>query len=110
MNKTLKITVLYVAVLASAFMIVALIITSAVRSLSSDTAAVFSEVQRIESYWLRSFNGHIAVYDGKEAASPILETTIDADGLRAVDKEMLNEGIEAKSYEDVLKLLEDFSS
>jgi hypothetical protein len=40
----------------------------------------------------------------------MIETTIDIEGLRAVDRTMLEAGIGADSYEDVLKLLEDFGS
>ena len=110
MNKTLKMTLLYFAVFASAMMIITLVITSVVRGASADTPAVFTEVQSDNSYWLRSYNGHIAVYSDKAEVSPAIETTIDVEGLRAVDKEMLDKGIEANSYEDVLKLLEDFGS
>lgn len=109
-DKALKRTLLYVAVFASALMIIALIITSVVRGISADNPAVLTEAQSSNSYWLRSFNGHIAVFNSETDASPAIETTIDTESLRAVDRQMLEEGIQAHSYEDVLKLLEDFGS
>lgn len=110
MNNALRRTLLYVAVFASAIMIIALVITSVVRGAPADIPAVLTEVQNDNGYWLRSFNGHIAVYYQKEDDSPMIETTIDVEGLRAVDRTMLEAGIGADSYEDVLKLLEDFGS
>lgn len=110
MDNALKRTLLYIAVFASAFMIIALVITSAVRGASPVTPAMLTEVQSDNRYWLRSYNGHIAVYNHKEDASPMIETTIDVEGLRVVDRTMLESGVGANSYEDVLKLLEDFGS
>lgn len=110
MNKALKRTLLYIAVCASALMIIALVITAVIQSASADTVAMLVETQSNDSYWLRSHNGHIAVYNNKEDASPMIETTIDVEGLRAVDRIMLETGIGATTYEDVLKLLEDFGS
>lgn len=110
MTIALKKTLLSIAVLASSFMIIALVITTVLQGASADTPAVLTEAQSSESYWLRSHNGHIAVYNNKEDASPMIETTIDVEGLRAVDKVLLDSGIGATTYEDVLKLLEDFGS
>jgi hypothetical protein len=79
-----------------------------VRGRRSRACAV--ETQERESYWLRAFNGHISVFFSEEDEVPSVETTIDIDTLRAVDREKLEKGIEAPTYEDVLKLLEDFGS
>ena len=110
MNKALKMTLLYFAVFASALMIITLVITSIVKGTPAATPAVFTQTQSDNSYWLRPYNGCIAVYSNKEDKFPVIETTIDVEGLRAVDKEKIEKGIEAQSYEDVLKLLEDFGS
>jgi hypothetical protein len=110
MNIALKRTLLYIAVLASAFMIIALVITAVLQGVPAGTPAVLTETQSKDSYWLRSFNGHIAVYSSKEASFPMIETTIDIEGLRAVDRTLLDTGIGTATYEDVLKLLEDFGS
>lgn len=110
MNRASKMTLVYFAVFASALMIIALMITSAINGVSADTPAFFAESQSNDDYWLRSYNGHIAVYSNKMDDVPTIETTIDVEGLRAVDKELLDKGIKAETYEDVLKLLEDFGS
>lgn len=110
MNKAVKMTLLCFALFAAALMIITLVITSAVRGVSVDSPAVLTEAQYNSSYWVRSYNGHIAVYNQKADVSPMIETTIAVEGLRGVDKDMLENGIEATSYEEVLKLLEDFGS
>ena len=69
------------------------------------------EVQTENSYVLKDYHGVVAVfYKGSEQDRPILQTDISVSGLRAVDKELLADGIEVGSYEEVLKRLEDFSS
>jgi hypothetical protein len=109
-NNASKRTILSVAVLASALMIIALVITSAARGVPADVPAVLTEARSDNGYWLRPYNGHIAVYNHQGDDSPMIETTIDVEGLRAVDRTQLEEGIGANTYEDVLKLLEDFGS
>lgn len=110
MNLALKRTLLYIAVFASALMIITVVITAVLQGSSAETPAMLTEVQSSNSYWLRAFNGHIAVYSSEEDASPMIETAIDIEGLRAVDRTLLENGIGAATYEDALKLLEDFGS
>lgn len=110
MNKTLKTVLIYFAVFASALMIVVLAVTAVINSATAviPAAAVGSEGEK--NYLLRVYNGHIAVFWGEDTDSAVIETTIEVDGLRAVDKDKLTQGIVAHSYEEVLKLLEDFGS
>lgn len=103
-------TLLSIAVLASVFMIIALVITAVHQGASADTPAALTEARSSDKYWLRSHNGHIVVYNNMEDDSPMIETTIDVESLRAVDRVLLDSGIGASTYEDVLKLLEDFGS
>ncbi|NMA24133.1 MAG: hypothetical protein GX936_00540 [Clostridiales bacterium] len=110
MTIALRKTLLAIAVSASALMIIALVITAVLQAASADTPAALTEAGSGDRYWLRSHNGHISVYGNKEDDSPIIETTIDVEGLRAVDRILLDSGIGAATYEDVLKLLEDFGS
>jgi hypothetical protein len=111
MNKSLRTALLCFAVFASALMIIALVITASVRGAMADkTPSATLTGTQSSGYWLRAYDGHIAVYDNQSSDKPIIETTIDVDSLRTVDKAMLSNGIEAESYEDVLKLLEDFGS
>ena len=57
-------------------------------------------------YLVRTYNGKIAFFtDGA-----VIETDIDVSGLRAYDRQLLENGIAACTYEEVLQLLEDFSS
>ena len=58
-------------------------------------------------YMLADDNGLIGVYQGGQL---LYVTDIAVKGLRAVDRELLERGIETSSYEDVLKMLEDFGS
>lgn len=110
MNKTLKTLILYFAAFASALMIVALAVTAAIKSATAVVPAAAAGSEGEKSYLLRAYNGHIAVFFGEDTDSAVIETTIEVDGLRTVDKEKLSQGIVAHSYEEVLKLLEDFGS
>lgn len=62
------------------------------------------------SYVLRLHNGNVAVFYGEDQKQPIFETEIAMSGLRQTDAEKLKKGITADSYEEVLRLLEDFNS
>ena len=110
LKKTFKAALLAFAVFASALMIVALVITSAVRNALAGTPESVQMAKAESGYTLRAFNGHIAVFYGDIMNSPAIETTIDVDTLRAVDREKLEAGIVVDSYDEVLKLLEDFGS
>ena len=61
------------------------------------------------SYVLRQYRGNVAVFYGEDQ-QPIFETEIAVSGLRQTDAEKLQKGIMAASYEEVLRLLEDFNS
>jgi hypothetical protein len=107
---TMKAAVLSFAVFASVMMLVALVITSLVRNAAAGIPASVTETQADNGYLLRAYNGHIAVFYGEIKDSPAIETTIEVETLRAVDREKLEKGIQARSYDDVLQLLEDFGS
>ncbi len=66
-------------------------------------------VQEQPRFILKSHSGNVAVYsdDGTELA---VETDIAVSGLREVDRQMLESGIAADTYEEILGLLEDLSS
>lgn len=63
-------------------------------------------------------DGYIIQLDGNEMSVSrsgnegelVLQAEIDAGGLRQSDRVLLENGIAAEDYEEVLKLLEDFSS
>jgi hypothetical protein len=110
MIKVIKAVLMLVFISAAALMLLALAFRPATSSAVAEAAPAPVETQERESYWLRAFNGHISVFFSEEDEVPSVETTIDIDTLRAVDREKLEKGIEAPTYEDVLKLLEDFGS
>ncbi len=60
-------------------------------------------------YCLRDWQGYVAVFeDGDEAPSAM--TDIQTGTLNLVDREKLRSGIKAATREELLSLLEDFSS
>ncbi|MGE4484113.1 MAG: BofC C-terminal domain-containing protein [Oscillospiraceae bacterium] len=63
-----------------------------------------------EGYVLRSYEGNVAVFYGEFQAVPAIETNISVEDLRSADRELLESGIRVSSYEDVVRLLEDFNS
>lgn len=56
-------------------------------------------------YTLARCGGRIGLYRGDEL---IYTTDVDVSGLRRVDRELIENGITAETYEDALALLEDF--
>ena len=110
LKTTVKAVLLAFAVFASVLMIVALVVTSAVRNAAAVAAASVQASGLAGGYTLRAFNGHIAVFCGDIKDLPAVETTIDVGSLRAVDREKLSGGIRVQTYDEVLKLLEDFGS
>lgn len=110
MLKVIKTVLMFVFIGAAALMLLALAFRPGESSAAAEAAPVLVETEEQESYWLRAFNGHIAVFFDGDAEKPAIETTIDVDTLRDYDRQLLENGIEAKTYEDVLKLLEDFGS
>jgi hypothetical protein len=97
-------------VLIAAFMLVSTLIVSKARETASDATAAPAAALVSGGYCLRAYQGHIAVfYDGMKD-SPAVETAITVSQLRAVDRAKLESGIFVQTYEEVLKLLEDFGS
>ena len=66
-------------------------------------------VQQVSpKFMLKEYNGVIAVF--LEDGTPAVETGIAVSQLREFDRLLLEQGIEAESYEELLSLLEDFGS
>jgi len=63
-------------------------------------------------FLLKTVNGVISVFDGRTdaEASPVLETQIDVSTLRAYDRETFEKGIVVETYEELVRILEDFSN
>ena len=109
-SKALRAALLTLSVLICALMLILLAVTSVLSSATDGEAEDVAQAQAQDPYLIRSYNGHIAVFMNKDDKSPGVETTIETETLRSVDKEKLQNGIEVNTYEDVLKLLEDFGS
>ena len=87
-------------ILSLAFLIYALSSDNLPNETASPVIAKSSE------YFLRLENNEIVIYkDGKST-----ETGIAVSGLREQDRTLLENGLKVDSYENVLKLIEDFSS
>ncbi len=106
MKNTFKKTALCICVLAALIMC-----TAAVLGMSAESAAPVQSVSTAGSsgYCLRDWQGYLAVFeDGGETPSAM--TDIPTETLNLVDREKLRSGIEAATREELLSLLEDFSS
>lgn len=62
------------------------------------------------AYVLREQDGYITVYSEASGIQSIEKTDIDVETLRSVDRDMLEQGIVAKTKDDLLCLLEDLGS
>lgn len=109
-SKALRSALLTIVVLITVLMLILLSVTILANGAAEGSRAVFTQSETQEPYLLRSFNGHVAVFFNRDDETPGIETMIETETLRSVDRDKLQNGIEADTYEDVLKLLEDFGS
>ncbi len=61
-------------------------------------------------YYLRDCSGYVAVFRGADSKTPIKVTDIETETLNTVDRGLLQQGIPAENKNELLMLLEDFSS
>lgn len=61
-------------------------------------------------YTLRSYGKGVGVFSDNDSFEPVYFAEIDVGSLRTVDREMFETGVTVESWEDVLRLLEDFIS
>lgn len=61
-------------------------------------------------YYLRDCSGYVAVFRGADSKTPIKVTDIETETLNTVDRSLLEQGIPAENKNELLMLLEDFSS
>ena len=61
-------------------------------------------------YYLRDCSGYVAVFKGADSKTPIKVTDIETETLNTVDRGPLQQGIPAENKNELLMLLEDFSS
>lgn len=110
MKKSVKILLLGCLIVTAAAMG-----TAAVKSISADAGnntppekAEYASAQD-EAYYLRDWEGYVAVFRGGED-KPAELTDIETATLNNVDREKLARGIPAAGKAELLSLLEDFSS
>ena len=83
-----------------------LTLTFAVLTLSPSASAAGTESNESYGYFLKLEDNEIVIYKNGEPSY----TGIVVSGLRDSDRALLESGISANSYEEILKLVEDFSS
>jgi hypothetical protein len=108
--KALRTALATITILITVLLLILLAVTIIQAGAADAGKAVLTQAPADEPYLLRSYNGHVAVFFDRDDTTPGIETTIVTETLRSVDAEKLQDGIEAATYEDVLKLLEDFGS
>lgn len=69
-----------------------------------------SAVNKNAEYYLRDCSGYVAVFRGFDSKTPIEITQIETETLNNVDRGKLKQGIPAENKNELLMLLEDFSS
>lgn len=79
-------------------------------SAQTETAECVAQAAREECYVLRNCDGYVAVYDGLKAKKPTTVTDIQVSTLRALDRQMLENGLELDSREKLMMTLEDLGS
>lgn len=113
MKNTIKIAVL------AALCLTAVVMTAgAVRSIAAPEAASTppadvsnaSVENKNAEYYLRDCSGYVAVFKGADSKTPIKVTDIETETLNTVDRNKLAQGIPAENKNELLMLLEDFSS
>ncbi len=74
------------------------------------TAVSAAYAEQKETYILRLSGNSVAIYLQGHEDNPLLVTEISAGSLRESDRELLENGITVSSYDEILRLLEDFNS
>ena len=81
-----------------------------ISTLSEKPEIITADKTMKTEYILRNYDGHIGIFYGEFDKVPAIETDIQVSTLREIDQKLLEDGIRADSYEEILKLLEDFNS
>lgn len=70
----------------------------------------YSSGRSSAQYFLREYNGRLAVYRDEKYRNPVLITTIEVSSLRGADRAMLERGLPVRDRETLLSMLEDLDS
>lgn len=81
-----------------------------VRYTGAAARTVECAAQSTACYVLRDCDGYVAVYDGANAKKPTTVTDIEVSTLRALDRQMVENGLSLDSREKLMMTLEDLGS
>lgn len=113
MNNTIRIAVLAGLCVTAVVMTVGAVRSIAAPEAASTTPAVVSNASvedKNAEFYLRDCSGYVAVFKGADSKTPIKVTDIETETLNTVDRSKLAQGIPAENKNELLMLLEDFSS
>lgn len=113
MNFKIKIAVLCVLCVTAVAMTVGAVKTIAAPDAVSTPPVAVSNASvddKNAEYYLRDCSGYVAVFKGADSKTPIKVTDIETETLNTVDRGLLQQGIPAENKNELLSLLEDFSS
>ena len=103
--KKISAIMLTIAVILS---LTAVILSFALDKPSEKLVASTQSVQS-DSYVLKDYNGHLAVFHGNEK-SPYKEFEIYTNSFSDYDKQLLEKGIKANTEEKINQIIEDYTS
>lgn len=111
MKKNVIVVMACVGIYVLSFVLTGIVMGAGEEPTVSEAAMITPEpaVEEVPCYTVSEYHGVVAVFFGNDIA-PMLETEIPVSGLRENDRAMVEEGIAAESYNEVLCLLEDFGS
>ncbi len=113
MKNTIKIAVLCVLCVTAVAMSVGAVKSIAAPEAASTPPAGVSNASvedKNAEFYLRDCSGYVAVFRGADSKTPIKVTDIETETLNTVDRSKLAQGIPAENKNELLMLLEDFSS
>lgn len=113
MKNTIKIAVLAALCLTAVAMSVGAVKSIAAPEAASTPPADVSNASvedKNAEFYLRDCSGYVAVFKGADSKTPIKVTDIETETLNTVDRNKLAQGIPAENKNELLMLLEDFSS
>lgn len=83
---------------------------SPVNSFPEELYAPFARNADSAAFFLRQAGDYIAVFPSRRAREPLAVTGIELQGLRKVDRAMIEAGLPVRSRLELLQLLEDLGS
>lgn len=107
MNKKLRLV--SAGILAMAAIVMCTTTTVQLASAGGETVQTMSQVQEGEGYLLKAYEGYVGVYYSGEEY-PALVTGIALSTLREHDRQLIEQGYEVATREELMQILEDLGS